>query len=180
MDKLITAVPADAHIVVKLAKYFIAYIEGILTQFIPAPFFLNYYHAILYGIAIIGLFLSMKFDWKNYHLESIVIALLTIAPSSICPELRILGFSSLFIIVSIVSLTSGLRRKAFFIVFGFLFIAHCTITAYLTSSHFETSFRNPKFVQTKVNDQFPLTSNYLNNYYAKKIEFLMNAYRLIN
>jgi hypothetical protein len=179
MDTLITAVPADAHIAVKLAKYFIAYIEGILTQFIPAPFFLNYYHAIFYGITIIGLFLSVKFDWKNYHPESIGIALLTIAPSSICPELRILGFSSLFIIISIISLTSGLRKKAFFVVFGFFFIAHCAITAYLTSSHFETSFRNPQSFQTKVNDQFPLTSNYLNNYYAKKIEFLVNAYKLL-
>lgn len=179
MDKLITAVPTDAHITVKLAKYFIAFIEGILTQFIPAPFFLNYYHSILYGITIIGLFLSMKFDWNNYHPESIGIALLTIVPSAISPELRILGFSSLFIIVSIVRLTSGIRKKALFTVFGSFFIAHCTMSAYLTSANFETSFRNPQLFQTKVNDQFLLTSNYLNTYYAKKIEFLMNAYRLI-
>jgi hypothetical protein len=179
MDKLITAVPRDASIILKLAKYLFAYIEGVITQFIPAPFFLNGYHAILYLITLIGFYLSMTFDWNNYHSESTGIALLTIVPSCISPELRILGFSSLFIIVSIVSIVSQVKRRFLFIVFGLLFIAHCTITTYLTSSHFETSFRNPKLYQTKVNDQFPLTNNYLNTYYAKKLEFLKNVYGFI-
>lgn len=150
--------------------------EGLLTQIIPIPYFVNFYHFIIYLSTLVLIFYALKrqkINLKKTLTDSLFLFFIFWMPLSINSELRVAIPSSFFLIYTCGHLFNYADKKLQ-MAFGILFLFNLTTTFYSKSN-----FKSLEFDQTKYLDE-PENDFYNNSYYKSKKEFLLKVKNRLN
>ncbi len=152
------------------------YFEALMVQFLPIPYFLNPWFFGIYFFGMIGVGFFVLFDISKVNRDAIILALLCTGTGFMYPELRIMGLSSFFIIVAIVSSHVRIKNQMGFVIsFATIIIFFC-LGIFISRPAFNTGIFD--LTQATAYWQRP-TGGYLNNYYEAKKDWLIYFYNVI-
>jgi len=122
------------------------FFEGIATQLVPAPFFVNYWHTGLYLLFLFLFLFSVKFQWNKLkdNVGIIIIFLLVMIPAFRRPVLSVHTFPS-FILILIISQIIQIKHKRLFNIAIFTLIIFYLGSIYVTQNNFNTGICNLSF-----------------------------------
>ncbi|MCP4051137.1 MAG: hypothetical protein GY730_10590 [bacterium] len=162
----------NINIFFKASKYLFHIIESSITQFIPMPFYINKYHFAIYAISLIFAFKALKLTSLKNIRDIIVLALLFALPTAICPQLRVVGMESFFILLIIVSSVKVANEK-YLAVFITLFTLFNVLAVFEIKRNFNEESYTKKSSYSSVKSRY-----YLNDYYKNKQAVLLKIMRL--
>jgi len=149
-------------------NYAFHFIEVVFCQVVPLPFFVGWWHGLMWFSGLVLLITSCR--WQFNRIESVkylLLGVLMMLPAMVSSELRVVGFSTLFFILFVIQSISTIKyypRFAFAVV---LLEISALLMIFLTQEHFHSLAMNP-------NEPIPWGQDfYQNSYYKVKREWII-------